>query len=126
MARPTDITAKEWSYAWRCMISDGRSLPNVIQSIRERRQFIAIDEHGIAIQAIGATADDAISTAIRDAGPLFDADGNDLTDDQAREKFVAMPATPALIAQVEAEGGAIAWGEIDGTACTVEEEEAAA
>ena len=89
-------------------------------------QFIAIDEHGIAIQAIGSTADEAISTAIRDAGPLFDAEGDDLTDEEARMKFITRPATPALIAQVEAEGGAIAWGEIDGTACTVEEEEGAA
>ena len=84
--------------------------------------FIAIDEHGIAIQAIGATADEAIATAIRDAGPLFDAEGNDLSDAEAAAKFIVRPATPALVAQVLAEGGAIRWGEIDGTACTVEEE----
>ena len=84
--------------------------------------FIAYDEHGIAIMSTGTTAEEALATAISDAGPLFDADGNELTDDQAREKFIVMPATPSLIAQVEAEGGGIAWGEIDGTACTVDEE----
>ena len=35
-----------------------------------------------------------------------------------------MPATAALIAQVEKDGGAIAWGEADGMACTTEEAEA--
>jgi hypothetical protein len=86
--------------------------------------FIAIDEHGIAIQAIGASADEALAAAIRDAGPLFDADGNDLCEADARQKFIVRPATAALVAQVIAEGGAIRWGEIDGIACTVEEEEA--
>lgn len=85
-------------------------------------QFVAIDEHQIAIQAIGPTAECALSAAIRDAGPLFDRNGNEMPDEQAREKFFARPATAALIAQVQAEGGAIAWGEIDGTACTVDEE----
>ena len=83
--------------------------------------FIAHDEHSIAIMSSGTTAEEALATAITNAGPLFDAEGNELTDDQAREKFIVMPATPALIAQVEAEGGGIAWGEIDGTACTVDQ-----
>ena len=85
-------------------------------------RFIAHDEHSIAIMSTGTTSEEALATAIADAGPLFDAEGTELTEDQAREKFIVMPATPALIAQVEAEGGGIAWGEIDGTACTVDEE----
>ena len=84
--------------------------------------FIAHDEHSIAIMSTGTTAEETLATAIANAGPLFDADGNHLDDTEAREKFIVMPATPALIAQVEAEGGGIAWGEIDGTACNVDEE----
>ena len=83
--------------------------------------FIAHDEHSIAIMSTGTTPEEALATAIANAGPRFDAEGNELTDDQAREKFIVMTATPALIAQVEAEGGGIAWGEIDGTACTVDQ-----
>ena len=89
------------------------------------KHYIAHDEHGLAIMSVGRTAEEATATAIAAAGPLFDAEGAALTDDQARAKFIAMRATPALIAQVEEEGGAIAWGEIDGTACTIAEEEAA-
>ena len=83
--------------------------------------FIAHDEHSMAIMSTGTTADEALATAIANAGPLFDAEGNELTDGQAREKFIVMPATPSLIAQVEAEGGGVTWGEIDGTACTVDQ-----
>ena len=37
-----------------------------------------------------------------------------------------MPATPALIQQVHTDGGAIAWGEANGIACTTEEADAEA
>lgn len=85
-------------------------------------KFIAQDEYGIAICAIGDSIEEALRIAIHDAGPFFDADGNDLTDEEAEKKFDVYPATDALIAQVEAEGGAIAWRIVDGVACTVEEE----
>ena len=51
--------------------------------------------------------------------------GNDITADEAREtQFSCYPATAALLAQVEAEGGAIAWGVVAGIACTIDEEAA--
>ena len=87
-------------------------------------KFIAQDEYGIAIMSIGETEEEALAIAIKDAGPLFDADGNYLTDEDAKKKFIVYPATDALIAQVEAEGGAIAWRIVDGVACTVDEERA--
>lgn len=83
----------------------------------ETAGWVAIDEHGNAIQAIGATEAEALATALRDAGPLFDSEGNDLPEAEALEKFRAMPATAELIAEVEAHGGAICWDEIDGIAC---------
>lgn len=85
-------------------------------------KFIAQDEYGIAIMSIGDTEEEALAIAIENAGPLFDADGNDLTNEQAAEKFCVYPATDALIAKVEAEGGAIVWDIVDGVACTIEEE----
>lgn len=88
--------------------------------------YIATDADSIAIHAIGATEDEARANALRDCGPLFDAEGNDLPENEALARFSVREATPALIAQVEAEGGAIAWGALpDGTACTVAEEDAA-
>ena len=85
--------------------------------------WVAIDKHGIAIQAIGATEEDALATALRDAGPLFDAEGNDLPEAEALTQFRAMPATAELIADVEARGGAICWDEVDGVACVPADEE---
>ena len=85
-------------------------------------KFIAQDEYGIAIMSIGETEEEALALAIRDAGPFFDDDCNCISDEDAMKKFSVYPATDALIAQVEAEGGAIAWRIVDGVACTVEEE----
>ena len=86
---------------------------------------IAHDIHGIAIFAVGTSADDAISRAIDEAGPMFDAYGDGLSVEVSAKQFVAMQATPALIARVQELGGMIAWGSRDGVACTVDEEEAA-
>ena len=66
---------------------------------------IAIDEHDIAIQGYGNTAADAIDMALREAGPLHDAEGSVLSVEEAVEKFVTFPATAALIQSVEDYGG---------------------
>lgn len=42
----------------------------------------------------------------------------------SEDHFTAAPATAALLAEVETRGGAIAWGRVDGVACTLAEEEA--
>lgn len=86
--------------------------------------YIATDADNIAIMSIGVTEDEARRQALADAGPLFDGQGDDLPEAEALATFHTYEATPALVAQVEAEGGAIEWGYLaDGTACTVEEEE---
>ena len=88
-------------------------------------QIIATDRDNIAIHGLGATADEARRDALDNAGPLFDAEGNDLPEGEAMAQFVTRPATPALYARVKDHGGAIAWGSLpDGRACTREEEEA--
>ena len=59
-------------------------------------------------------------------GAFHDAQGDDVPADEARDtQFKTYKATAALMAQVQAEGGAIAWGVVDGIGCTVAEEEAA-
>ena len=78
--------------------------------------FIAIDEHGIAIQGYGETSEDAIHMALCDAGPLFDHEGNILSYEAAAQKFVVYPATPALIDDVKVYGGGCIFDIVDGTA----------
>lgn len=88
--------------------------------------FIAQDVGGYAIAAIGSTAEETRAEVIRNCGPWEDRDGNtvgaDHPDFGVDAKFVIYPATAALIAQVESGGGAIAWGVVDGIACTRDEE----
>lgn len=86
--------------------------------------WVAIDENGIAIQAVGTTESEALAAALRDAGPLFDSEGNDLPESEALNKFRAMPATAELIADIEARGGAICWDEINGVACVPQDADA--
>lgn len=49
MTRPSDITEKEWRYAWRCMMNDGRSVQSVIDDIRALRQLKAAQGHANAM-----------------------------------------------------------------------------
>lgn len=88
--------------------------------------YIAQDVGGYAIAAIGATAEEARAEVIRECGPWEDRDGNSVDAEHPEfgvdAKFIILPASAALIAQVKSEGGAIAWGVVDGIACTREEE----
>ena len=86
--------------------------------------YIIQDKDGYAIFGVGATVDEAWEQVVADAGQFFDADCNEKDAEQAfKEDFKAYGATAALIAKVEADGGAIAWDVVDGIACTIEEAE---
>ena len=88
--------------------------------------YIAQDVGGYAIAAIGATAEEVRAEVIRECGPWEDRDGTTVDADHPEfgvdAKFVFLPATAALIAQVETDGGEIAWGVVHGIACTRDEE----
>ncbi len=87
--------------------------------------YIIQDKQGTAIFGTGATVDEAWAQVVTEAGPFFDAYGNAKADEAAfTEDFKTFPATAALIAKVEAEGGAIAWALVDGICCTCDEAEA--
>lgn len=88
--------------------------------------FIFQDTSDYAIFGAGSTEAEAWAQVVDGVGQFHDFAGNDTTADDAREtQFSCYPATAALLAQVEDEGGAIAWGVVDGIACTIDEEEAA-
>lgn len=89
-----------------------------------------------AIMAIGPTLEAAIVKFNDDIGdfPLKTEDGGIeyrafTEDDLGRPqdgKHYALPATAALLAQVEREGGDIGWSEVDGIGCTLDEAETTA
>lgn len=70
-----------------------------------------------AIMAIGPTLEAAIAKFNDDIGALTE---DDLGRPQDGRHY-ALPATAALLAQVEREGGDIGWSEVDGIGCTLEE-----
>lgn len=89
--------------------------------------YIIQDRDGYAIFGIGETKDEAWVEVVDGVGAFHGPDGGDIPADEARDtQFVTYPATAALLAQVRDCGGQIAWGMIDGVACTADEEDAAA
>lgn len=85
--------------------------------------YIIQDKQGNAIFGYGATVDEAWQMA-REAGPFFDAYGEEKDDETAfTEDFKTYGASAALIQKVSEEGGAIAWAIEGGVACTIEESE---
>lgn len=91
----------------------------------EAAGYMIQDNDGRAIYGIGSTADEAWAQVVDGVGTFFDSHGNDIPSDQARQtQFKTRRASAALMAQVEAEGGAISWGVVRGVACTVDEEAA--
>jgi hypothetical protein len=89
----------------------------------EAAGYIIQDKQGNAIFGFGDTVVEAWAMAVDGAGPFFDAYGNEKSDEAAfTEDFKTYGATAALIDQVRSEGGAIAWGLVNGVACTVAEE----
>ena len=92
----------------------------------EAAGYMIQDNQGNAIYGIGATVDEAWAMVVDGVGTFFDAYGNDIPADQAYEtQFKSYGASAALMAQVKAEGGAIAWGVVRGIGCTIAEEELA-
>lgn len=90
----------------------------------EAAGYMIQDKQGNAIYGIGQTVDEAWAMVVDGVGTFFDAYGNDIPADQAYEtQFKAYGASAALIAQVKAQGGAIAWGVVRGVGCTVAEED---
>jgi len=84
----------------------------------EAAGYMIQDIQGNAIFGIGETVDEAWAM-------VLDAYGNDIAPDEACEtQFKTYGATAALMAQVKAQGGDIAWGVVRGVGCTVAEEEA--
>lgn len=90
----------------------------------EAAGYMIQDNQGNAIFGIGATVDEAWAMVVDGVGTFFDAYGNDILADQAYEtQFKTYGASAALMAQVKAEGGEIAWGVVRGVGCTVAEKE---
>lgn len=83
----------------------------------EQTFFIAVDHDETAIYGSGATPEEALADAIHQSGDGPDASAHGWKTHQA---------SPALVAQVDAEGGAIIWGYVDDVAVTEEEREKAA
>lgn len=88
-----------------------------------------------AIWGVGANEDAAWSdmkTNMAQAGITVvdelteDADGSPAPDQTLSSLFKIRWATQELLNQVEAQGGNIAWGIANGTACTIEQDEALA
>ncbi len=88
--------------------------------------YMIQDKQGNAIYGIGATVVEAWAMVVDGVGTFMDAYGNDIPADTAYEtQFTTYGASAALMAKVEAEGGAIAWDVVQGVACTREEAEQA-
>lgn len=90
--------------------------------------FIVFDTDGI-IHGFGASRD----AAWDDCRHTFDCanirlveEHEEVDDDApfiARERLSLLPASAALLGRIEAHGGNTSWGQRDGIACTVDEEE---
>ena len=92
----------------------------------EAAGYMIQDKQGNAIFGIGATVDEAWAMVVDGVGTFSDAYGNDVPADEACEaQFKVYGASAALMAKVQADGGAIAWDIVRGVACTIEESEMA-
>ncbi len=91
--------------------------------------YIVYDRAGYmsAIMGLGATEAEARADAMPNVGPWEDRDGNTVSPDHPDFGFDAhyaiAPATAALLAKVEEEGGQIKWGRVEGIDCTRDEAE---
>lgn len=83
--------------------------------------YVARDKTGIALAWMDQTPAKAVKFAYRHGGPIFDHRGKRVEAKDAADHFVVLPATAALVAQIEQEGLKIKWEELYGVACTVEE-----
>jgi hypothetical protein len=85
-------------------------------------------QSGYAIFGYGDTVAAAITEANKWVDPQESLTANDVLSSRGlREidgQMYSMPATAALIDQVKTSGGEVAWGSVDGIACTVAQEDA--
>ena len=88
--------------------------------------YVIYDIEKTAIYGTGATIDGAWKQVMDLCDrPVNGLTGEPVSDDEWFARFKVMGATAALIAEVESEGGNIAWCyNTDGVACTVAEAEA--
>lgn len=86
--------------------------------------YIIIDQSEYAIHGYGPTPEAAWQMVVTEARGDFGTNpyGEPLTADEAFAAYRVLPASEALISEVQSIGGAIAWGKIGGVACTVAEE----
>jgi hypothetical protein len=86
--------------------------------------YIIIDQSEYAIHGYGPTPEEAWQMVVAEArGDLgTTAYGEPVTADEAFAAYHVLPASKALISEVQSIGGAIAWGKVNGVACTVAEE----
>ena len=87
--------------------------------------YMIQDIQGNLIFGIGSTVDEAWAMVVDGAGPFYDADGDEIDDEVAlATQFKVYGASAALMEQVEADGGAIAWRVVRGVGVTVDEDAA--
>ena len=89
--------------------------------------YIIIDQSEYAIHGYGPTVEEAWQMVVAECRGDFGTTpyGEPLTADEAFKNYRVLPASEALISEVQSIGGAIAWGKAGGVACTVAEEEQA-
>ena len=89
--------------------------------------YMIQDVLGNAVYGIGTTADEAWAEVVDGVGTFFDANGDDIPAEEAREtQFETYGVSAALMAKIKSDGGAgFTWRVVDGVACTVSEEEIA-
>lgn len=84
--------------------------------------YVIYDLDKTAIFGVGATVDEAWQQVMDLCErPRNSSTGEPVSDDEWFDDFRVRGATAALVAQVKREGGNIAWGYINGAACTVDE-----
>lgn len=83
--------------------------------------YVIYDHEETAIFGAGATVAEAWQQVMDLCDRPVNVNGEQVSDDEWFEDFQVRGATAALIAQVESGGGNIAWGYINGAACTVAE-----
>ena len=84
--------------------------------------YVIYDHEETAIYGAAATVAEAWQQVMDGCDrPTNAFDGEPVSDDAWFARFRVRGATAALIAQVESGGGNIAWGYINGAACTVGE-----
>ena len=84
--------------------------------------YVIYDIEETAIYGAGATVDGAWEQVMDLCDrPVNGLTGEPVSDDEWFARFKVAGATDALIAEVESEGGNIAWCYTNGVACTVAE-----